>query len=123
MATIDKAKDLLYKLHSASWNPATKGRATTVLVFTKEPADGEAPVWNKDVCFYKIKDCSGSTIAYFYFDPYSCPSEKRGGAWMDVVVGRTCVMTPPTQDKPSLMTIREVEAVFHEFGHALQHML
>ncbi|CAA3009649.1 probable cytosolic oligopeptidase A [Olea europaea subsp. europaea] len=25
MATIDKAKDLLYKLHSASWNPATKG--------------------------------------------------------------------------------------------------
>ncbi|CAA3009650.1 probable cytosolic oligopeptidase A [Olea europaea subsp. europaea] len=88
-----------------------------------EPADGEAPVWSKDVCFYKIKDCSGSTIAYFYFDPYSCPSEKRGGAWMDVVVGRTCVMTPPTQDKPSLMTIREVEAVFHEFGHALQHML
>ncbi|KAL3849614.1 hypothetical protein ACJIZ3_011496 [Penstemon smallii] len=108
-----------------------------------EAADGTAPVWNRDVSFYKVKNSSSSTpIAYFYFDPYSRPSEKRGGAWMDVVVGCSstvllsdgtsprlpichvvCNQTPPTSDKPSLMTIREVEAVFHEFGHALQHML
>ncbi|KAG8371214.1 hypothetical protein BUALT_Bualt13G0064000 [Buddleja alternifolia] len=105
-----------------------------------EPADGTAPVWNKDVSFYKVKDSSNTPIAYFYFDPYTRPSEKRGGAWMDVVVGRSmlssnnttprlpiahivCNQTPPTGDKPSLMTIREVEVVFHEFGHALQHML
>ncbi|KAL1558196.1 oligopeptidase A [Salvia divinorum] len=106
-----------------------------------EPADGTAPVWNKDVSFYKVKDSSSAPIAYFYFDPYSRPSEKRGGAWVDLVVGRSgvcssdstrprlpitnmvCNLTPPTRDKPSLMTIREVEAVFHEFGHALQHLL
>lgn len=106
-----------------------------------ESADGLAPVWNKDVSFYRVKDSSGSPIAYFYFDPYSRPSEKRGGAWMDEVVGRSrvfsrdgtsprlpvahmvCNQMPPVGDKPSLMTFREVETVFHEFGHALQHML
>lgn len=52
-----------------------------------EPADGKAPVWNSDVKFYCVKDSSSNPIAYFYFDPYSRPSEKRGGAWMDEVVG------------------------------------
>ncbi|XP_042498326.1 probable cytosolic oligopeptidase A isoform X2 [Macadamia integrifolia] len=106
-----------------------------------EPADGLAPVWNNDVRFYCVKDSSGNPTAYFYFDPYSRPDEKRGGAWMDEVVGRSralshdgtsarlpvahmvCNQTPPVGDKPSLMTFREVETVFHEFGHALQHML
>ncbi|KAJ1382173.1 Peptidyl-dipeptidase DCP [Sesbania bispinosa] len=106
-----------------------------------EPADGLAPVWNNDVKFFRVKDSSGSPIAYFYFDPYSRPSEKRQGAWMDEVVARSrvlsrdgtssrlpvahmvCNQTPPVGSKPSLMTFREVETVFHEFGHALQHML
>ncbi|VYS71513.1 unnamed protein product [Arabidopsis thaliana] len=115
--------------------------AKTLFGIDIEPADGLAPVWNNDVRFYRVKDSSGNPIAYFYFDPYSRPSEKRGGAWMDEVVSRSRVMaqkgssvrlpvahmvcnqTPPVGDKPSLMTFREVETVFHEFGHALQHML
>ncbi|VFQ70320.1 unnamed protein product [Cuscuta campestris] len=106
-----------------------------------EPADGLAQVWDKDVRFYRVNDSSGSPIAYFYFDPYSRPSEKRDGAWMDEVVGRSrvlsvdgasvrlpvahmvCNQMPPVGEKPSLMTFREVDTVFHEFGHALQHML
>ncbi|KAL8197976.1 hypothetical protein R6Q57_030003 [Mikania cordata] len=105
------------------------------------PADGFAPVWNSDVKFYCIKDSTGAPISYFYFDPYSRPSEKKGGAWMGEVFARTrvfshdktsvrlpvahmvCNQMPPVGDKPSLMTFREVETVFHEFGHALQHML
>ncbi|CAF1706837.1 unnamed protein product [Brassica oleracea] len=115
--------------------------AKTLFGVDIEPADGVAPVWNSDVRFYRVKDSSGSPIAYFYFDPYSRPSEKRGGAWMGEVFSRSQVMaqkgtsvrlpvahmvcnqTPPVGDKPSLMTFREVETVFHEFGHALQHML
>ncbi|XVF59144.1 hypothetical protein PTKIN_Ptkin07bG0252100 [Pterospermum kingtungense] len=115
--------------------------AKTLFGIHIEPADGLAPVWNKDVRFYCVKDSSGSPIAYFYFDPYSRPSEKREGAWMDEVVSRSrvlsrngttarlpiahmvCNQTPPFGNKPSLMTFREVETVFHEFGHALQHML
>merc|ERR1712054_434374 len=34
-----------------------------------------------------------------------------------------CNQSPPVDGKPSLMNFREVETVFHEFGHALQHML
>ncbi|KAI3982216.1 hypothetical protein MKX01_019122 [Papaver californicum] len=115
--------------------------AKTLFEIDVEAADGLAPVWNNDVRFYRIKDSLGNPIAYFYFDPYSRPSEKRGGAWMDEVVARSralardgasarlpvahmvCNQSPPVGDKPSLMTFREVETVFHEFGHALQHML
>lgn len=107
---------------------------------TVSPADGLAPVWNEDVRLYKVSQ-DGKPIAYFYLDPYSRPAEKRGGAWMDEVVGRSkllavpgdavrlpvahmvCNQSPPVGDKPSLMNFREVETMFHEFGHALQHML
>jgi oligopeptidase A len=101
------------------------------------PADGEAPVWHKDVRFFHVSDESGKRIASFYLDPYSRPENKRGGAWMDDCLGRrllhgqlqlpvahlVCNSTPPTGGKPSLMTFREVETLFHEFGHGLQHML
>jgi oligopeptidase A len=101
------------------------------------PADGEAPVWHKDVRFFRVSDDSGKQIAAFYLDPYSRPENKRGGAWMDDCLGRRlmhghlqlpvahliCNSTPPAGGKPSLMTFREVETLFHEFGHGLQHML
>jgi len=104
-------------------------------------ADGQAPVWHEDVRYFQIADEAGEAIAYFYLDPYSRPAEKRGGAWMDDCMGRAkitengttttrkpvaylvCNQTPPVDGKPSLMTFREVETLFHEFGHGLQHML
>lgn len=97
-------------------------------------ADGLAPVWHPDVKFFELLR-EGKHAAYFYLDPYSRPAEKRGGAWMAEVAGRSkllsqqpiahmvCNQSPPIGDKPSLMTFREVETLFHEFGHALQHML
>ncbi|KAI3962937.1 hypothetical protein MKW92_006194 [Papaver armeniacum] len=62
--------------------------AKTLFDIDVEAADGLTPVWNNDVRFYRIKDSLGNPIAYFYFDPYSRPSEKCGGAWMDEVVAR-----------------------------------
>jgi len=100
---------------------------------TVRAADGEAPVWHPDVRFFRIHDRTGAEMAAFYLDPYSRPAEKRGGAWMDECVGRApgrlpiaylvCNQVPPVGDKPSLMTFGEVETLFHEFGHGLQHML
>ncbi|HYW19684.1 MAG TPA: M3 family metallopeptidase [Nodularia sp. (in: cyanobacteria)] len=108
---------------------------------TVTPADGQAPVWNKDVRYFQIADETGNTLAYFYLDPYSRPAEKRGGAWMDVCINRrkitengvtsirlpvaylVCNQSPPVDGKPSLMTFYEVETLFHEFGHGLHHML
>ena len=105
-------------------------------------ADGEAPVWHEDVRYFRILNEQGSAIAHFYLDPYSRPAEKRGGAWMDECINRRkmqtatgeestrlpvaylqCNQTPPVDDQPSLMTFEEVETLFHEFGHGLQHML
>ncbi|MCA9028022.1 MAG: M3 family metallopeptidase [Planctomycetaceae bacterium] len=100
-------------------------------------ADDQAPKWNKDVRFFHIRNEDGETIAGFFYDPYSRPVNKRGGAWMDDCLSRrhtksglqipiahlVCNCTPPVGGKPSLMTFREVETLFHEFGHGLQHML
>ena len=104
-------------------------------------ADGEAPVWHEDVRYFKISDETNRPIAYFYLDAYSRPAEKRGGAWMDDCINRAkivengqttlrlpvaylqCNQTPPVDGKPSLMNFSEVETLFHEFGHGLQHML
>ena len=97
----------------------------------------DAPVWHKDVRYFEVLDGDDSQIAAFYLDPYSRPENKRGGAWMDDCLGRklidgrvqlpvahlVCNSTPPVGKKPSLMTFREVETLFHEFGHGLQHML
>jgi oligopeptidase A len=102
-----------------------------------EAADGEAPVWHSDVRYFRILD-GGQPLAAFYLDPYSRPGSKRGGAWMDECLVRSrnadgtpvlpvayliCNQSPPVGDTPSLMTFEEVETLFHEFGHGLQHML
>ncbi|MEM1278889.1 MAG: M3 family metallopeptidase [Cyanobacteria bacterium P01_H01_bin.152] len=104
---------------------------------TITPADGAAPVWHPDVRYFQVVGEAGAVIAHFYLDPYSRPAEKRGGAWMDDCVNRgkiqgqvrlpvaylVCNQSPPVDGKPSLMNFREVETLFHEFGHGLQHML
>jgi oligopeptidase A len=104
-------------------------------------ADGEVPVWHEDVRFFRITGENEIPLAAFYLDPYSRPQEKRGGAWMDECTGRSrlfsdaiagqrlpvaylvCNQSPPVDGQPSLMRFREVETLFHEFGHGLQHML
>ena len=104
--------------------------------------DGTAPLWQKDVRYYDIFDATAAgptdePIAGFYLDPFSRPENKRGGAWMDDCLSRdatgeslqkpvahlVCNSTPPAGDQPSLMSWREVQTLFHEFGHGLQHML
>ncbi len=111
--------------------------ANRIFDITIAPADGEAPVWHPDVRYFQVLNGSGEPIAHFYLDPYSRPAEKRGGAWMDTCINRgktagqvrlpvaylVCNQAPPVDGKPSLMTFRDVETLFHEFGHGLQHML
>ena len=117
------------------------GLAERLFGITISAADGQAPVWHPDVQYFQVSDTEeGSVIAHFYLDPYSRPAEKRGGAWMDECIVRAkentdtdqvrlpvayliCNQSPPVDGKPSLMTFSEVETLFHEFGHGLQHML
>ncbi|EDX83628.1 Peptidase family M3 [Synechococcus sp. PCC 7335] len=118
------------------------GLAERLFNITISADDGSAPVWHQDVRYFQVADSTTQeTIAHFYLDPYSRPAEKRGGAWMDECIVRAkvieqnqshirlpvaylvCNQSPPVDGKPSLMTFREVETLFHEFGHGLQHML
>ncbi|KAI8087969.1 uncharacterized protein B0P05DRAFT_577844 [Gilbertella persicaria] len=94
--------------------------------------------WHEDVKVYEVAE-EGQVKAYFYGDFYSRPSEKRSGAWMDVVTTRfkqangdvtlpvaylICNQpAPQSAEQPSLMKFRDVETLFHEFGHCLQHMM
>ncbi|CEP16898.1 hypothetical protein [Parasitella parasitica] len=94
--------------------------------------------WHEDVKVFEVAE-KGQVKAYFYGDFYSRPSEKRSGAWMDVVTTRfkhqdgqvtlpvaylICNQpAPQSADQPSLMKFRDVETLFHEFGHCLQHMM
>jgi len=103
-----------------------------------EETKDEAPIWHEDVKFFNVKNSDGQKIASFYLDPFNRPATKRGGAWMDECLCRNqketdnivlpvayliCNQTPPIGNKPSLMSFEEVETLFHEFGHGLQHML
>ena len=90
------------------------------------------PTWDPEVTTYRIVDPDGAHVASFYADLF--PREnKRGGAWMNPLIsavdggpqlGLFCANnTKPTADKPALLTHREVETLFHEFGHLLHHSL
>jgi len=90
-------------------------------------------VWHKDVRFFAVKE-AGKIIANFYLDPYVRNGEKRGGAWMNELRNKNAkgalplaliVLNLPLPDAEGkcYMPWREVETLFHEFGHSLQCML
>ena len=96
----------------------------------------DIPVYHHDVKAYEVFDKDGSYLAVFYAD-FHPRKGKQGGAWMTEYQGQwidrkgvnvrphvSVVMnlTKPTDDKPALLTLGEVETFLHEFGHSLHGM-
>lgn len=94
--------------------------------------------WHPDVEFYHIHR-NGELAGHILIDPFVRPSEKRAGAWVQPMLPRTVVdgrvsrpvaavvlnFPPPPagEQKPALLSMGEVSTLFHEFGHAMQHVL
>ena len=94
------------------------------------------PTYHKDVEGFKVTDADGSFIGIILTD-YFPRETKRGGAWMTNFVNQEIVdgvetrpvivnvgnFAKPTEDKPSLLSLDNVETLFHEYGHALHGLL
>lgn len=111
------------------------GLANTLYGITFEE-NKDIPVYHPDVKAYEVFDKDGSYLAVLYAD-FHPRKGKQGGAWMTEYQGQwidrkgknvrphvSLVMnlTKPTDEKPALLTLGEVETFLHEFGHALHGM-
>lgn len=96
-----------------------------------------APKYHPDVKVYDVTDDKGEHVAVFMTDYFSRPS-KRQGAWMESLQGsfidpdgksqrpivyNVANFAKPTPGSPSLLSMDDVETMFHEFGHGLHGML
>ncbi|MGC9373602.1 MAG: M3 family metallopeptidase [Bacteroidales bacterium] len=99
---------------------------------TFTPIDG-IPVPHPETTVYEVKEADGSHLALFFMDMHPRAS-KRGGAWRGgfrehhftkdgkevfPLVNNVTNFTRPSGDQPALLSVDEVETMFHEFGHAL----
>ena len=110
--------------------------ASKLYGLTFEPIQGVA-LFNPEAEAFKVSDADGSLIGVIITDYYPRDT-KRAGAWMSnfaeqykdaagnnirPVIVNIGNFNKPTEDKPSLLTIDQVETMFHEFGHALHGLL
>ena len=93
-------------------------------------------VWHPDVRMFKITD-SGNTIGTLYFDLFIREGKtNQGAAALPIrdlkktkngirqpIIAIACNFSPPTDKGPSLLLPADLEYLFHEFGHAMHHLL
>jgi peptidyl-dipeptidase Dcp len=96
----------------------------------------DIPIYHPDVSVFEVKEANGTHVGILFVD-YFPRASKRGGAWMgelrqqmkqdgkDIrpVIYNVGNFSKPTADKPSLLSLDEVETLFHEFGHGLHGLL
>ncbi|MCZ6762808.1 MAG: M3 family metallopeptidase [Gammaproteobacteria bacterium] len=115
--------------------PGLFSLATRLFGIRLEPRN-DIDTWHDDTVFYELRAADGELIGGLYVDLYARPA-KRGGAWMDECIGRVrtrqvceqpvaylvCNFMRLLAGRPALLTHSDVVTLFHEFGHALHHLL
>ncbi|PJB70997.1 MAG: M3 family peptidase [Alphaproteobacteria bacterium CG_4_9_14_3_um_filter_47_13] len=97
------------------------------------------PAYRDDAKVYEVQDeNTGAVKALFYADYFADPQAKRGGAWMNgfrsraldkhgidqiPIVTNSCNFQKPAKDQPSLLSLRDVQTIFHEGGHGFHDAL
>ncbi len=135
---MDRVVGGMFELTEKLFGIRVEERASAFVEPGQEAPVGSIEVWHPEVKYYEMLDADGSSRGGFYADWHPRDS-KRGGAWMNSLrtgmppvgdtpreahVGLMCGnMTAPIEGRPALLTHREVETIFHEFGHLLHHML
>ncbi len=97
--------------------------------------------WHQDVCRYLVEDERGTPLGMLFLDLHARAKEKNGGAWVTGGLRRSalfarpdggdrlptayvmCDFVRPTGTRPTLLSFEDMKTLFHEFGHALQHVL
>lgn len=97
----------------------------------------DIPVYQEDVEAFEVTEADGRLVGVIYFDSYARPGAKRPGAWMSSfrkqstkdgervipIIYNVGNYNPPADGKPALLTLDQVETMFHEFGHGLHGLL
>lgn len=97
----------------------------------------DVPVYQEDVEAFKVTDADNEIVGIIYFDSYARPGAKRPGAWMGSIrkqakkdgkrvfpiIYNVGNYNPPADGKPALLSLDQVNTMFHEFGHGLHGLL
>ncbi|MDR0437540.1 MAG: M3 family metallopeptidase [Bacteroidales bacterium] len=98
----------------------------------------DMPLPHPEATAWKCLDKDGTILGIFYWDMHPRPGTKNGGAWCGTyratsydengnriipIITLACNFTRPSGGRPALLTTDEVKTFFHEFGHALGHLL
>ncbi|MFC1549883.1 M3 family metallopeptidase [Candidatus Neomarinimicrobiota bacterium] len=96
----------------------------------------DIPIYHEDVKTYEVQEADGTHIGIFYTDYHPRKGKdvgawsstfrsqsNREGNWISPVVVNVGNFTKPTDSQPALLSMDEVETLFHEFGHALHSLL
>ena len=137
--SVERVMEGLFAIYSKLFGFTVEQKPTYCVKNGEEVPEGAVEVWHDEVLFYDVYDQETKEhLGSFYADWHPRDS-KRSGAWMNcleaglpslngearqphlaLMVGN---MTKPVGDKPALLSHREVETIFHEFGHLLHQML
>ncbi len=135
---IDRVISGMFDIAQQIFGLRIEERATAHAVNNQPPATDHPQVWHEEVKFYDLFDADSNELLGAFYADWHPRESKRGGAWMNYLVtgnrdastgprtphlGLICGnLTPSVGDQPALLTHREVETIFHEFGHLLHHL-